>query len=148
MERCRQEIAAIETQIRIGNPDLQGLWDTRSFTPLERPTVFGTREFMTEKEAAERDRLGLTRVQSGDEDENSNDLAEQLVAVAQPQLILARIAARVGRLAHGSLQDEVRQHHAWHPVLDRAKRRAGFLIIVSQYRRLACRKRLSDSDGY
>jgi len=60
-----------------GAPDLQGRWDTRSFTPLERPTVFGTREFMTEKEAAERDRLGLTRVQSGDEDENSNDLAEQ-----------------------------------------------------------------------
>jgi hypothetical protein len=25
MERCRREIAAIEAQIRAGNPDLQGL---------------------------------------------------------------------------------------------------------------------------
>jgi hypothetical protein len=60
-----------------GDPDMQGLWDTRTVTPMERPTVFGSREFMTEKEAAERERLGLARVQSGDEDENSNELAEQ-----------------------------------------------------------------------
>ena len=25
MERCRQEIAAVETEIRAGNPDLEGL---------------------------------------------------------------------------------------------------------------------------
>lgn len=60
-----------------GDPDLQGMWDTRTFTPMERPAAFGNREFMTEQEAAERNRLGLTRVQSGDEDEVGNDLAEQ-----------------------------------------------------------------------
>src|SRR5512145_2489453 len=61
-----------------GDPDLQGIWDTRTFTPLERPEVFGTREFMTEEEAAKRDQLGLRRVQSGDEDENlGDDLANQ-----------------------------------------------------------------------
>ncbi len=60
-----------------GHPDLQGLWDTRTFTPLERPAAFGGREFMTEKEAADRDRLGLRRVQSGDEDELGSDLIEQ-----------------------------------------------------------------------
>jgi hypothetical protein len=60
-----------------GDPDLQGMWDTRTFTPLERPAAFGNREFMTEQEAAERDRLGLRRVQSGDEDEVSADLSEQ-----------------------------------------------------------------------
>ena len=60
-----------------GDPDLQGMWDTRTFTPMERPSVFGSREFMTEQEAAERNRLGLTRVQSGDEDEVGADLAEQ-----------------------------------------------------------------------
>lgn len=60
-----------------GDPDLQGLWDTRTFTPVERAAAFGTREFMTEEEAAKRDRLGLRRVQSGDEDEVSQDLAEQ-----------------------------------------------------------------------
>jgi hypothetical protein len=60
-----------------GDPDLQGMWDTRTFTPMERPSVFGNREFMTEQEAAERNRLGLTRVQSGDEDEVGADLVEQ-----------------------------------------------------------------------
>ncbi len=60
-----------------GDPDLQGMWDTRTFTPVERPATFGMREFMTEEEAASRERQGLTRVQSGDEDEQSNDLVEQ-----------------------------------------------------------------------
>jgi hypothetical protein len=35
------------------------MWDTRTYMPLERPAEFGTREFMTEEEAAERERLGL-----------------------------------------------------------------------------------------
>ncbi len=60
-----------------GDADLQGMWDTRTFTPMERPAAFGTREFMTEEEAASRERQGLRRVQSGDEDEQGNDLKEQ-----------------------------------------------------------------------
>lgn len=60
-----------------GDPDLQGMWDTRTFTPMERPAAFGAREFMTEAEAASRERQGLSRVQSGDEDEQGNDLKEQ-----------------------------------------------------------------------
>jgi hypothetical protein len=60
-----------------GDPDMQGMWDTRTFTPMERPEAFGDREFMTEQEAAERNRLGLQRVQSGDEDETSEDLVNQ-----------------------------------------------------------------------
>lgn len=60
-----------------GDPDLQGMWDTRTFTPMERAEAFGNREFMTEEEAKKRDELGLTRVQSGDEDETGDDLKEQ-----------------------------------------------------------------------
>lgn len=33
-----------------GHPDLQGTWDYRTITPLERPREFGTREFYTEEE--------------------------------------------------------------------------------------------------
>jgi hypothetical protein len=33
-----------------GHPDLQGVWDYRTITPLERPTQFGEREFYTEEE--------------------------------------------------------------------------------------------------
>jgi hypothetical protein len=34
-----------------GHPDLQGTWDYRTITPLERPRELGTREFYTEEEA-------------------------------------------------------------------------------------------------
>ena len=35
-----------------GQPDLQGVWDYRTITPLERPNVLGTKEFFTDEEAA------------------------------------------------------------------------------------------------
>ena len=35
-----------------GAPDLQGVWDFRTITPLERPGELGDREFLTEEEAA------------------------------------------------------------------------------------------------
>ena len=60
-----------------GDPDLQGMWDTRTYTPLERPEEFGTREFMTEEEAAERERLGLRRVVSDDDDALAENLVDQ-----------------------------------------------------------------------
>ena len=36
-----------------GDPDLQGIWDFRTVTPLERPTELGEKEFFTEEEATE-----------------------------------------------------------------------------------------------
>jgi len=35
-----------------GDPDLQGVWDFRTITPLERPDDLAGREFLTEEEAA------------------------------------------------------------------------------------------------
>ena len=35
-----------------GQPDLQGVWDFRSITPLERPEDLADQEFLTEEEAA------------------------------------------------------------------------------------------------
>ena len=34
-----------------GQPDLQGVWDYRTITPLERPRELGTKEFFTDEEA-------------------------------------------------------------------------------------------------
>jgi hypothetical protein len=36
-----------------GQPDLQGVWDFRTITPLERPSVFAGKEVLTEEEAAD-----------------------------------------------------------------------------------------------
>ena len=35
-----------------GHPNLQGIWDSASLTPLQRPVELGTKEFYTEQEAA------------------------------------------------------------------------------------------------
>ena len=39
-----------------GHPDLQGVWDQTTGTPLERAADAGDREFLSEEEAAERER--------------------------------------------------------------------------------------------
>src|SRR5262249_41170419 len=44
-----------------GHSDLQGIWDFRSATPLERPARFAGREFMTPAEVIEYERLALAR---------------------------------------------------------------------------------------
>ena len=35
-----------------GQPDLQGVWDFRTLTPLERPNALGERQVFTDEEAA------------------------------------------------------------------------------------------------
>ena len=35
-----------------GKPDLQGIWDLHTITPLERPTEYASREFLTDEEVA------------------------------------------------------------------------------------------------
>ena len=42
-------------------PDLQGVWDFRTITPMERPEDLGDKAFLTEEEAAERERNAVER---------------------------------------------------------------------------------------
>jgi hypothetical protein len=51
-----------------GHPDLQGLWDNGTTTPLERPKEFADREFLTEKELADRTHEVATRAEKRPED--------------------------------------------------------------------------------
>jgi hypothetical protein len=44
-----------------GQPDLQGIWDYRSATPLERPAQFAGKEFMTPEEVKEYERRAIER---------------------------------------------------------------------------------------
>ena len=39
-----------------GKPDLQGIWDFRTVTPMERPAEFADKAFLTEQEAADYER--------------------------------------------------------------------------------------------
>ena len=44
-----------------GHPDLQGIWDFRTITPLERPEVLGDQTFLTAEEAAALERSVVDR---------------------------------------------------------------------------------------
>ena len=61
-----------------GHPDLQGIWDFRSATPLERPARFAGREFMTPDEVVEYERLALAR-EDGRPPDDARSLEEQSV---------------------------------------------------------------------
>jgi hypothetical protein len=45
-----------------GRPDLQGIWDFRTATPLERPSAFAGKEFFSSEEAAEFERQSAERI--------------------------------------------------------------------------------------
>ena len=44
-----------------GAPDLQGVWDFRTITPMERPEDLGDKEFLTEEEAVQREQAAVNR---------------------------------------------------------------------------------------
>jgi hypothetical protein len=44
-----------------GQPDLSGVWDYRTATPLERPAQFAGKEFLTDQEIAEYERRAASR---------------------------------------------------------------------------------------
>ena len=45
-----------------GDPDLGGVWDFRTITPLERPGDLGDQEFLTEEEAAAKEQEAVERL--------------------------------------------------------------------------------------
>ena len=44
-----------------GEPDLQGVWDFRTITPMQRPERYGDKEFLTAEEAAALDQAAVDR---------------------------------------------------------------------------------------
>ena len=44
-----------------GAPDLQGVWDFRTITPLQRPEDLGDKAFLTEEEAVQREQAAVDR---------------------------------------------------------------------------------------
>ncbi len=44
-----------------GKPDLQGIWDFRTITPLQRPEDLADQEFLTEEEASKREQAVVDR---------------------------------------------------------------------------------------
>jgi len=52
-----------------GQPDLQGVWDFRTITPMERPSELSAKEFLTDEEAAELENIRATENAARDGEE-------------------------------------------------------------------------------
>src|SRR5688572_26147166 len=55
-----------------GHPDLQGTWDYRTITPLERPQQYGTRQFLTDEEVKTLEERAGKRMDEPPSDEEPN----------------------------------------------------------------------------
>ena len=55
-----------------GHPDLQGTWDYRTITPLERPQQYGTRQFLTDEEVKTLEERAGKRMDEPPSDEAPN----------------------------------------------------------------------------
>jgi hypothetical protein len=55
-----------------GHPDLQGVWDFRNVIPLERPSQYANKEFLTDEEVAEYERSAADRLDMDRRDDDPN----------------------------------------------------------------------------
>ena len=73
-----------------GHPDLQGMWDFRTVTPLERPAEFANKPFLTEEEAAAYERrIVEERNADSNREESKTDTSR---GVINGQVITADVA--------------------------------------------------------
>ena len=90
-----------------GKPDLQGVWDFRTITPLERPQNLAGQEFLSEKDAAKLEQAA----------ENRN---EELLQRPADGARVGLLAAQPRRLFEEPLsKHKIRPFHVyslWHPV--------------------------------
>jgi hypothetical protein len=59
--KAAQAKAWVQPRTPDGQPDLQGTWDYRTLTPLERPREFAGKEFLTDAEIADLERQAAER---------------------------------------------------------------------------------------
>ena len=95
-----------------GRPDLQGVWDFRTITPMQRPTELAGKEVLTDQEAAE---FEVKNQRNQDNRESTP------AGVVNGQASNRRRRTRLQRLLVG-LRQEDRQHEA-HVAGDRSARR-------------------------
>src|SRR5277367_1010476 len=61
-----------------GHPDLQGLWNNTTLTPLERPRNLAGKEFFTEEEARAYEK-GIVQGRANDPNDGANDVADPTI---------------------------------------------------------------------
>jgi len=71
--------AQTELRTEWGQPDLQGIWDFRTITPLQRPEELGDKAFLTEEEAASLEQEAVNRnVRLANRDAERTEASDQV----------------------------------------------------------------------
>ena len=83
-----------------GAPDISGIWNSKSLTPLERPQKFADREFLTDEE--------ITAIERGNVQQKGRDVRAKTgtqadVEGAYNQIFATAVDARYGRNKRSSL---------------------------------------------
>ena len=83
-----------------GHPDLRGVWDFRTLTPMERPPEFAAQEFFTDQEAAQFVEASLQRFGQGSplSASGGGDLGVEVTADRRTSLIVAPHDGRIPAL--------------------------------------------------
>jgi hypothetical protein len=76
-KRPAQQSEALRTPW--GDPDLQGVWDSSTITPLERPAALAGKAVFTEAEAAEYERRAAARIADGSAQDRTEGIQDRAV---------------------------------------------------------------------
>ena len=63
-----------------GDPDLEGIWDSKTITPLQRPDRFGDRAYLTEREVTELEKAAAANPGEAEREEAAAEALAQGVA--------------------------------------------------------------------
>ena len=85
-----------------GHPDLQGIWDFRTVTPMERPSEFKDKQVLTDQEAAKFERQAVDARNADKNRDNSASAGIINGAPATTDVALAYITISGGIAAPGS----------------------------------------------
>ena len=67
-----------------GDPDLQGLWEYWTFTPLQRPESLADKEVLTDEEAAAVAQQGVEAARARDEGPSQGDIRGRMDKTSGP----------------------------------------------------------------
>ena len=70
-----------------GHPDLQGVWDFRNVIPLERPSQYAGKEFLTDQEAVEFTKLASQLLDMDRRDEDQTNAGTTALTVRAPSVV-------------------------------------------------------------